>query len=81
MKKYRFKTKSVDDYRPLIEMKDIKMPWWCSGEGEDYATIICYLPDNEDLIKYWDDAYEIEEEEVTEIIYSTRFAKPSWLTD
>ena len=52
--RYRFKTKSVDDYRPLIDMKNIQMPWWCSGEADDgsYAIIICYLPENEELEKY-----------------------------
>jgi len=79
MKKYRFETKSVDDYRPLIDTKDIQMPWWCSGTGDDHATIVCYLPDEEDLIDYWDDAYNIEIEEVDEIKYSSRFAKPSWI--
>ena len=47
--RYRFKTKSIDDYRPLKDMKDIQCPWWCSGEGEDYAIIICYLPKSIDL--------------------------------
>ena len=30
---YRFKTKAVDDYRPLIDMKEIQMPWWCTGSA------------------------------------------------
>ena len=49
--RYRFKTKSVDDYRPLIDMKNIQMPWWCSGEAGDgsYAIFICYLPETEEL--------------------------------
>ncbi len=77
--KYRFKTKAIDDYRPLIGIPDIKCPWWCLGEGYDYVVIVCYLPKNEDLLKYWDDAYEIEAEEVDNITYSDRFPKPKWL--
>lgn len=77
--KYRFKTKSVEDYRPLIDMKEIQCPWWCSGEGVDYAIIICYLPAGTDLFEYWDDAYDIESEKTNEIIYSDRFKKPSWI--
>lgn len=34
--KYRFKTKALEDYRPLKDMKEIQCPWWCSGEGTDY---------------------------------------------
>lgn len=78
---YRFKTKAVDDYRPLIDMKDIQMPWWCTGSGDDYVFIVCYLPKDEDLFKYWDDAYDIDSEERTEIIYTSRFYKPEWIKD
>ena len=76
---YRFKTKSVDDYRPLIDMADIQMPWWCTGSGMDYVIIVCYLPKHEALEKYWDDAYDIEFKRVSEITYTDRFPKPEWL--
>lgn len=79
MRKYKFKTNSVNDYRPLRDMKDIGMPWWCSGVGEDYAIIICYLQEGDNLFNYWDDAYDIEHEDVSQIIYTDRFPKPSWL--
>ena len=80
MIRYRFKTKSIDDYRPLIDMAPIKMPWWCTGyAGDDsYAIIVCYLPEDEDLFKYWDDAYDIDSEKVATIQYSDRFPKPEW---
>lgn len=77
--KYRFKTRAVDDYRPLEDMAEISCPWWCSGESDEYAVIICYLPKNEDLFKYWDDAYEIEAIGVDEITYTDRFPKPKWM--
>ena len=78
---YRFKTKSVDDVRPLIDMKDIQMPYWCTGyAGDDsYATIVCFLPKGEDLYKYWDDAYDIASDERDGITYTDRFPKPSWI--
>ncbi|MBQ9489366.1 MAG: hypothetical protein IJU80_05490 [Lachnospiraceae bacterium] len=85
--RYRFKTKAVDDYRPLIDMVEtIKMPWWCTGFGyknladeEEYATIVCYLPEGEDLLKYWDDAYDIDSSKVNYISYSDRFPEPEAL--
>ena len=77
---YRFKTHSVDDCRPLIDMTSIKMPWWCTGFDGDgsYAIIVCYLPETEDLYKYWDDAYDIESKTVDAIQYTDRFQKPDW---
>lgn len=42
--RYRFKTRAVDDYRPLVDMKDIGMPWWCTGEAFDMIPV--------DRIKY-----------------------------
>lgn len=81
LKWYRFKTKAVDDYRPLVDMKDIQMPWWCTGGviDDSYVIIVCYLPDNEPLEKYWDDAYDIDSKEVNEIKYNSRFSKPAWI--
>ncbi len=79
---YRFKTKSVDDFRPLIDMKEIQMPWWCTAIASDksYAIIVCFLPKGEDLYKYWDDAYDVESDERTGITYTDRFPKPSWIS-
>lgn len=78
---YRFKTKAVDDCRSLIDMKSIQMPLWCTGYAMDdsYAIIVCYLPKGEDLFKYWNDAYDIDSEERSEIRYTERFQKPEWL--
>lgn len=81
MKWYRFKTKAVDDYRPLKDMAEIQTPWWCTGTAMDdsYAIIVCYLPDDEDLYNYWDDAYDIDTEDRPEIVYTDRFRKPEWI--
>ena len=87
LKRYRFKTWSADDPRPLRDLAPIKMPWWCSGFGagghrtrhsDEYAVIICYLPESEDLRKYWDDAFDVEMEDAEEIKYTDRFPKPEW---
>ena len=81
--RYRFKTESVDDPRPLIDMSKIKMPWWCTGYAADNtcAIIVCYLPKDHDksIYIYWDDAFDIEKEEVDKIIYTDRFPKPYWI--
>lgn len=77
--RYRFCTRAVDDFRPLVDMRHIGMPWWCTGVGNRYVTIVCYLPDGEPLEKYWDDAFDIYEEYVDAIVYTDRFPKPEWL--
>ena len=76
--RYRFKTKSVEDYRPLVFNQ--KYPWWCSGVAGDrsYATIIAYLPENEKLSKYWNDAFDIAIDRVNRIEFTDRFKKPEW---
>lgn len=82
-KRYRFKTYATDDYRPLVFNE--KYPWWCSGYGEgesgNCAIIIAYLPDGEDLKKYWDDAFDIDFTEEEEIKFSSRFTKPEWFKE
>jgi len=79
-KRYRLKTYAVSDNRPLIF--NPKYPWWCSGYGEDdrgeYSVIIAYLPKDEDLLKYWDDAFDVEFTEEESISFSDRFPKPSY---
>jgi hypothetical protein len=75
-RRYRFKTKALDDYRPLIF--NPKYPWWCSGEGDDYAIIIAYLPPTEGLFRYWDDAYDIDFDLRDEITFTSRFPKPDY---
>lgn len=77
--RYRFCTRAIEDFRPLVDMKPIGMPWWCTGTGYGHVTIVCYLPENEPLKKYWDDAFDIYEEHVDEIVYTDRFKKPEWL--
>lgn len=72
--RYRFSTKLVNDWRPLIY--NPQYPSWCSGYGEDSAVIIAYLPEEEDIYKYWDDAYDIESTEHDKIEFSDRFPKP-----
>lgn len=79
--RYRFYTKSVEDYRPLVF--NPKYPWWCSGQAADgsTATIVAYLPAGEDLKIYWDDAFDIEAEEKDAIEFSDRFPKPKYYVE
>lgn len=83
--RYRFKTRSVDDPRPLKPLKPLNVPFWISGYEQDpdftlkSAIIVCYLPHGTDLHEFWDDAYDVASCDCDEIAYSTRFPKPDWL--
>lgn len=76
--RYRFKTKSVDDCRPL--KFNPHYPWWCSGADGDmsYAVIIAFLPVGVDLFEFWDDAFDVEKELCPKIEFTDRFSKPDW---
>lgn len=77
-KRYRFSTRAVEDYRPLVF--NPAYPWWISataGDGQS-VTIVAYLPGDEPLTRYWDDAFEVEYIEEEAIVFSERFPKPTY---
>lgn len=78
-KRYRFYTKHLDDFRPLIFNQ--KYPWWCSATGDNYAVIVAYLPYDEELTKYWDDAHKIHVTGEDEIVFSGRFPRPDYFIE
>lgn len=75
-KRYRFHTRSVDDYRPLVF--NPSYPWWCSAETGDgsFVTIVAYLPADEPLERYWDDVFDVDYTEEETITFSGRFPRP-----
>lgn len=78
--RHRFRTTSVSDPRPVIFPPP--GPWWCSGiAGDDsYATVICYLPPDAEVEKFWPEAFDIETDERDEIVFTDRFPRPNWWT-
>jgi len=79
-KRYRFYT-CEEDYRPVIFPPS--GPWWCTGyTGDDWerAIIAAYLPEGEDIRKYWPEAEDIEFEGRDSIQFTDRFPKPKWWT-
>lgn len=75
-KRYRLKTNSVSDSRPLVF--NPSYPFWESGFNDDHAVMIAWLPAEEDLYKYWDDAFDVEFTEHDEITFSDRFPQPKY---
>jgi hypothetical protein len=77
-RRYRFKTGAVNDPRPLIF--NPKYPWWITGTAgdESHVTIVAYIPATENLETYWDDAYDTEFTEHSEIKFTDRFPRPAY---
>jgi hypothetical protein len=72
--RWRFETKSLKDYRPVIWNPGY--PWWCSGFNDVTATIIVWLPNGEKVRKYWPDAKSMEAEGFAKIKFWDRFPMP-----
>lgn len=75
-KRYRFYTKSVEDYRPLVF--NPAYPWWCSATGDGFVVIVAYLPSDEPLAQYWDDASDVTYTDEETITFSSRFPRPEY---
>jgi hypothetical protein len=71
----RFYTDS-EDYRPV--KWPIKYPYWCSGETHRASILIAYADSVEEIYELWPEAYQIEWEEVDEIVFTSRFPRPRW---
>lgn len=74
-RRYRFHA-NLDDPRPVKFPPP--GPWWCSGQGDDYAIVIAYLPRNAKLKQFWPEASEVEFTDEDEITFTDRFPKPDW---
>jgi hypothetical protein len=68
----------VDDCRPLIF--NPSYPWWHTSTAGDnsHAGIVAYLPANEPLEKYWDDAFDVRYTKEDRIEFSDRFPQPEY---
>jgi len=70
-----------DDYRPVNW--PVKHPYWCSGESFDdsYSIVVAYADDEDEIIRNWPEATEIDSEEVDGYLFTDRFKKPGWFNN
>lgn len=70
-----------DDYRPTDFPPP--HPWWCTGAGDDYYTLVAYADSVDQLLEQWPDAdsMDVFEGGVSEYSFSSRFPKPDWFKD
>ncbi|PCI28923.1 hypothetical protein COB55_03030 [Candidatus Wolfebacteria bacterium] len=73
----RFKA-NPEDYRPVNW--PIKHPYWCTGYGDGSSIIVAYADDEDEIMKNWPDAEDLDSEERDEYAFTDRFKKPDWFT-
>lgn len=67
---------NAEDPRPISW--PVKHPYWVTGYGDDYATVVAYADSEEEIKKLWPDAYDLDSQESTEYSFTDRFPKPEW---
>jgi hypothetical protein len=93
--RYRFHA-NPDDYRP-VKFPSPGPYWCTgyggsrdstSEEADDdetfpfgYSVVVAYLPPGVELTEYWPEASDVDREEKDEILYTSRFPKPSWFEE
>lgn len=65
-----------DDPRPVNW--PVKHPYWVTGYGDGYAIVVAYADDEEEILRNWPEATNIDAEEVDEYVFTDRFSKPNW---
>lgn len=72
----RFKAND-SDYRPVNW--PIKHPFWCTGYTDDRSIIVAYADDEQEILRNWPEAEDIESEQVDDYVFTSRFPRPDWL--
>lgn len=68
----------AEDPRP-VEWP-IKHPYWVTGYGEDgFTIIVAYADDEDEVLRLWPEASDIDSTEATEYKFTDRFRKPEWM--
>ena len=85
MIRVRFKANG-DDYRSINW--PVKHPYWCTGYGGfdsnfevGYSIVVAYADNEAEIMENWPEATDLDIEEVTEYIFTDRFAKPDWFIE
>jgi hypothetical protein len=68
-----------DDPRPVTW--PIRHPYWITGYGDDYAILVAYADDVDEILRNWPDAKNIESEQAASYSFSSRFPRPDWFID
>ena len=70
---------NVGDYRPVTWPP--VGPYWCTGYGDGYSTLVAYVFNKRELKAQWPEASHLDISEVDGIEFGDRFQRPPWWTD
>ena len=74
---------NYDDPRP-VEWP-IQHPYWVTGYSSDdageFAVVVAYADDIEEIERLWPDAREIDLQPASEYVFTGRFPRPDWMDD
>lgn len=68
-----------DDPRPLNW--PIKHPYWVTGYGDDYSTVVAYADNEEEILANWPEAHNIDVSYTDKYSFTDRFPKPDWFEE
>ena len=65
-----------DDPRPI--RWPVKHPYWITGYGNRYSTIVSYADDIQYVLDNWPEATTLTVQNVDDYEFTSRFPKPEW---
>lgn len=69
----------ANNYDPRPINWPIKHPYWITGYGDNYATVVAYADDEDEILKNWPEASQLDCEDVDGYSFSGRFPRPEWM--
>jgi hypothetical protein len=78
MLRVRFKANEKDP-RPVNW--PVKHPYWITGKGENYSTVVSYADDEDYIYNNWPEAKDLDIEENVNYTFTSRFPKPNWFKE
>lgn len=68
-----------EDARPVNW--PIKHPYWITGQGDDYFTLVAYADDEAEIIANWPEAEDIDATQADDYTFTDRFPRPNWFQE
>lgn len=66
-----------EDPRPI--RWPIKHPYWVTGSDMNgRSVLVAYADDEDEIMRNWPDAQELDSTPATKYVFTDRFAKPDW---
>ena len=57
-------------------------PYWITGEGDGFSTVVAYVNSEEEIRKYWPEVGELTVfARDVKPVFSARFPRPEWWRD